>query len=189
MNELDTLIIYFYGTITMSIFNRRGVICGAMLAICGPGVVQAEVVTSSDTHYVLKHEGKSTLEPQALWRKLIKPATWWHPDHTYSGDATNLSLAAIAGGEWREDWAGGSVLHGKVVLALRHKTLRLEAPFGPLQELGAYVIWTITLTPNDGGSNVVFEERAVAPMGSALDSLAPVVDGVKAEAMSRLVNE
>jgi hypothetical protein len=37
--------------------------------------VQTEVLSSSDTHFELKHEAQSTLAPNELWRRLISPAT------------------------------------------------------------------------------------------------------------------
>ncbi len=149
-------------------------------------VAQAEVVSVSDTHFVLRHEASSTLSPEAVWQRLIKPASWWHPDHTYSGDAANLTLDAQAGGLWREDWEGNSVLHGKVVLARPNSVLRMEAPFGPLQDVGAYVIWTITIKAAENGSHITFDERAMGVAAANLKELAPAVDGVKAEALSRL---
>ena len=150
--------------------------------------VLADVVSASDTHFVLRQEAVSPLPPAQLWQRLIRPADWWHPDHTYSGDAANLSLTAAAGGLWREDWAGGSVAHGEVKYVKHGEALRLEAPFGPLQALGAYAIWTITIEPGEGGSKVVFDEVATAPPGSDMAEMAKAVDYVKSEGIRRLVS-
>lgn len=147
----------------------------------------AEVVEASATHFVLRHESASDLSPDELWQRLVQPAAWWHPDHTYSGDAANLSLDLQAGGLWREDWDGGSVAHGRVLYAKPGQMLRLEAPFGPLQGLGAYTIWTITIAPGKDGSIVVFDEVATGPPSADLASVAEAVDFVKGEAIRRLV--
>ena len=165
----------------------RGIICTAILS-CAASSAAAEVVTASPDHYTLHQEGVSPLAPDALWARLIEPASWWHPDHTYSGDAGNLSLKAKAGGVWREDWDGGSVFHGEVLLAKEGETLRLDAPFGPLQEMGVSVVWTIKLAPDEetGGTKVTFYEIANGTAASKLDELAPAVDFVKTEAMARL---
>lgn len=146
----------------------------------------ADVVEASGDHYVLKHEGRSTLSPADLWARLIKPETWWHPDHSYSGDAGNLSLEPVAGGLWREEWEDGSVLHGEVLNAVPGKLLRLDAPFGPLQGMGVSVVWTISIKADGTGSLVTFDEIANGSASSKLDALAPAVDGVKGEAMRRL---
>ena len=148
--------------------------------------VNAEIVSASDGYFVLRHEGTTNLSPEATWERLVSPASWWHPDHTYSGDARNLSLQLTAGGLWREEWEGGSVAHGTVVYVDQGKTLRLEAPFGPLQGIGAYVIWTITLEPVAEGTRIVFEESAIGPPAGDYEELAKAVDYVKGEAMRRL---
>ncbi|MEO0981702.1 MAG: SRPBCC domain-containing protein [Pseudomonadota bacterium] len=157
----------------------------AALVLAAP-VAAAEVTASGPDHYVLKHEAVSDLAPEALWKKLIRPETWWHPDHTYSGDAANLELDAAAGGLWREVWEGGSVSHGQVLLAKPGEQLRLDAPFGPLQEMGVAVVWTITLSAEGAGTKVVFDEVASGSSASGLDAIAPAVDFVKSEAIARL---
>jgi uncharacterized protein YndB with AHSA1/START domain len=163
----------------------------ALILACGflPSVVKAEIISSSADHYILKQGAISSLPPHALWDKLINPQTWWHPDHTYSGKSENLSLDPQAGGLWREDWDGGSVFHGSVLLITPGKQLRLNAPFGPLQELGVNVVWTITITEHSDGSKVTFDEIANGTKISNLDKLAPAVDFVKTEAIKRLVND
>jgi uncharacterized protein YndB with AHSA1/START domain len=146
----------------------------------------AEVVSSSSGHFELRHEAVSTLAPDALWARLVQPATWWHPDHTYSGDAANLSLDPVAGGLWLEKWADGSVAHGEVVNVVEGRMLRLNAPFGPLQGAGAYTIWTITISPEGDGSHVVFDEIATGPPTADMAELAGAVDYVKGQAIERL---
>lgn len=156
---------------------------GLAMAVPGAG---AEIVSSASDHYRLKHEAVSELTPDALWQRLVHPEDWWHPDHTYSGDAAHLSLDPTAGGLWREDWAGGSVVHGSVLYAEPGHVLRLDAPFGPLQQMAVEVVWTITLSPEGEGTRIVFEEIASGSSASGLDAIAPAVDGVKAEAIARL---
>lgn len=150
---------------------------------------QAEIVESSDSHYVLRQEATDSRSAEELWERLLDPATWWHPDHTYSGNAGNLSLDARAGGLWLERWDGGSIAHGEVLLVQDGAVLRMNAPFGPLQEAGAYTIWTITISAEGDGSRVVFDEVATARPGAGMDELAKAVDYVKTEAIGRLVSE
>jgi hypothetical protein len=147
----------------------------------------AEVTDSGAQHFELRHEAVSSLPPAALWARLIAPSQWWNPAHSYSGDAANLQLDARAGGLWREDWNGGSVAHGRVLLSMPPSLLRLEAPFGPLQGVGAYVVWSISIDAEGTGSRVQFHEIAAGPPGARLAELAPAVDAVKSEAIRRLV--
>lgn len=152
------------------------------------GMASAEIMAAAPDHYTLHHEASSPFAPQALWDRLVHPETWWHPDHTYSGDAKNLSLTPEAGGLWLESWAGGSVEHGRVLTIMEGKMLRLDAPFGPLQGMGVQVVWTITLEPDEesGGTKVIFDEAANGSSASGLDQIAPAVDGVKSQAIERL---
>jgi uncharacterized protein YndB with AHSA1/START domain len=164
------------------------ILIGAFLVLAMP-VVSADVVSSSADHYKLSHKASSSMAPDALWQKLIQPAIWWHPDHTYSGDSSNLSLDLRAGGHWSEQWADNSVLHGVVLSVDKGKLLRLNAPFGPLQGMAVTVIWTIRIEADGDGSVVMFEELANGVSTSKLDELAGAVDGVKSEALARLVRK
>jgi len=162
-------------------------IAAATMIIClSPNVANAEIVSSSDSHFVLRHEALSALSAETLWQRLTQPATWWHPDHTYSGRAENLSLNAEVGGVWREDWDEGSVIHGTIIFLRRGQVLRMNAPFGPLQELGAYTIWTITISQDGDGSRVVFDEVSNGPPSANMAETATAVDFVKGEAIIRL---
>lgn len=158
----------------------------AMLCAALASPAMAEVVASSDTHYVLRHEARSAEPPAAVWQRLIHPERWWSSAHTFSGDAAHLRLDPQAGGVWREDWDSGSVSHGTVLAAMKDQLLRLNAPFGPLAGAGAHVVWTITLHADGAGTRALFDEVASGPPSAKLAQLAPAVDGVKSEAMRRL---
>lgn len=111
----------------------------ALIALLGSALLvpeaRSEIISSSETHFVLRHEATSLLPPSTIWERLVQPADWWHPEHTYSGDAKNLSLDLQAGGLWREDWKGHSVQHGRVLyvipkrcFVLRHRSAHCKAP-------------------------------------------------------------
>ena len=71
---------------------------------------------------------------------------WWNPDHTYSGDAKNMSFEATAGGCLCEQLpGGGSVEHMHVVFVEPRKTLRLSGGLGPLQEMAVNGAMTFQL--------------------------------------------
>lgn len=156
-----------------------------LLIMCLPA--RAEIIQSSADHYTLRQEATSELPPDQLWQRLINPQNWWHPDHTYSGSAEHLSLDPVAGGVWAEHWDGNSVIHGTVVNVMAGSMLRLDAPFGPLQEQAIHAVWTITIEAHESGSKVTFNEVATGSSASGLEELAKAVDYVKTEAMSRLV--
>ena len=53
-----------------------------------------EILAAAPDHYTLRHEVTSPIAPDKLWERLLMPDSWWHPDHTYTMDAGNLSLKA-----------------------------------------------------------------------------------------------
>jgi uncharacterized protein YndB with AHSA1/START domain len=147
---------------------------------------QSKIIKSEPDHFTLRHEAVSELAPNQIWRRLKNPASWWHPDHTYSGSAQNLRIKLKAGGVWREDWRDGSVVHGTVLYVKKGEVLRLDAPFGPLQQMAVKDVWTITVTPKGDGSKIVFDEVVNGTDESNLEEMATAVDFVKEEAIQRL---
>ena len=159
----------------------------ALFGLGLPTLASAEVIASAPDHFTLKLEAHSALSPAETWARLVEPSEWWQSDHTYSGDARNLSLDPQAGGLWREDWDGGSVWHGSVLQAQPEQTLVLSAPFGPLQGLAVMSVWTISLAPTEsGGTKITFDHVTNGTGASNLDALAPAVDFVKQQAIESL---
>ncbi|WOI54623.1 SRPBCC domain-containing protein [Parvularcula sp. LCG005] len=165
----------------------RKILIGAVCAAASGGIASAEVVSASPDHMELVLSDVSELAPDELWKKLIKPSRWWSGDHTYSGDARNLSLVLRAGGLWKEKWKEGAAAHGEVIYFKRGEELRLTAPFGPLQDMAVETAWTITLTPEGEGTRVNFVYRASGSMVSDLHLMATAVDYVYSEALKSLV--
>ena len=168
--------------------KKTSIAIAATLGLMLPGA-EAEVVTATPSYMELSQVHQSDLSPAELWNRLTIPAEWWKDAHTYSGSADNLTLELTAGGLWREDWDGGSVAHGRVLMVQEGEGLRLEAPFGPLQGLGVSTALTLTITPQaDGGSllNMIF--MATGAENSSLETLAGPVDGVWDEALSNLAS-
>lgn len=159
----------------------------ASALIAAVPAAHAEIISSAPDHFTLKLEAETELSPDEVWARLIDPSSWWLSEHTYSGSSDNLSLNPHAGGVWREDWEGGSVWHGTVLLALPDQRLSLSAPFGPLQGLAVDSVWTISLTPlEDAGTRITFDHVTNGTVASQLDQLAPAVNFVKREALESL---
>jgi uncharacterized protein YndB with AHSA1/START domain len=128
---------------------------------------------------------KLNAPPAVVYDRLVHVEGWWASSHTYSGDAANLNLEARAGGCWCENWAGGSVEHGRVLAAIPGKLLRVSGGFGPLQALPVGAVMTFTLTPADGGKATALSVhyRVAGPVGE----LGPPVTAVLGEQVERLV--
>ncbi len=154
------------------------------------GPVVAEVAQSSPSHFVLRGEVVTGAPPEATWRAFQRISRWWNSDHTYSGNARNMWLDPRAGGCWCERWGSDqSVAHGRVLLNMEIdgvRTVRFDAPLGPLQDMGVAAILTFALTPHNQGTKITVTYRVNGDSTLGLDQLAPFVDAVLMEQLGRL---
>lgn len=147
----------------------------------------AEIVRAAPDGFSLHFEAESELDRDAAWARLIDISAWWSSDHTYSGDAANLSLDMRPGGCWCESWDGGAVEHGRVLLIQNGEAIRFEAPLGPLQGMGVAAVITFTLSDAESGGTA-FEADFIAAGTSVADVglMAEPVNGVFGAAFSSL---
>ena len=148
----------------------------------------AEVIEKAADHFLVTFSARVEAPPAKAYVAIGEVARWWSPEHTWSGKAANLSLKAEAGACFCERWADGSVEHGRVVMAKKNATLRLEASLGPLQEYALNGILTFQLKPIDEeATQLDVGYRVSGSSGSGLDQFAPAVDGVLGAQIDRLL--
>ncbi len=142
----------------------------------------AEVKSKAPDGFVIQIKGEVALDRDAAWARLLDIGSWWNGEHTYSGDAVNMKLDAMAGGCWCELWSGGEVEHGRVVLVMPLSLVRLDAALGPLQEMGVSGAMTLTLSDGAaGGTAITLDYKVSGSSLSGLDGLADIVNQVLSE--------
>jgi uncharacterized protein YndB with AHSA1/START domain len=147
----------------------------------------AEVVDAQAGGFEVRQSVHIAAPPARVYDALAHVGRWWDGAHTYSGDATHLTLEAIAGGCFCEALPdGGSAAHMRVVMAQPGKVLRLEGALGPLQRLGVSGHLTWALTPKDAGTDLVQLYDIGGYAKGGLAELAAPVDHVLSEQISRL---
>ena len=163
----------------------------ALLMFAGLAVmtnVAADVIDSAPNGFTVRHEITTSAEPDALWDALTGPVgRWWHPDHTYSGDAANLTLDATPLGCFCEATGnGGSVVHLTVTFVQPRETLRLTGGLGPLGLMGVDGNMTISILHGAEATvlQLVYSVGGYSPQGFA--NIAPAVDRVLGEQLERL---
>jgi uncharacterized protein YndB with AHSA1/START domain len=161
-----------------------------MLALAAASV-RAEVKAASSDGFVIVYNQRIAAAPASVYAALSAIDRWWNASHTWSGDAANLSLKAEAGSCFCERWKDGSVEHGRVVMAMPDKLLRLQAALGPLQAQAVTGVLTFQLKPDEkGGAAATLLTLTYVVNGagsSALDKTAPAVNDVLGEQLARLV--
>lgn len=159
----------------------------ALLAFTATGA-RAEVRNSAPDSFFLAWSVPVSATPEKAWAALTSIGSWWSDEHTWSGHASNLSLQAQAGGCFCERWDGGSAEHGRVLMALPGKLLRLQAALGPLQEYALNGVLGFWLRYNDDGSlRIEVEYRVNGAATSGLDQSALQVDRMLGQQVERLV--
>ncbi|MCB2079298.1 MAG: SRPBCC family protein [Novosphingobium sp.] len=175
---------------------RRLVLAIAML-VAAPA--QANVFQKDENGFVVRHAAELPVEPDEVWSVLIKPSQWWNGEHSYSGDAANLSLDARAGGCFCEIIPNtdsprasprGSVEHMRVIYAEKDRVLRMSGGLGPLQSEAVNGVLTIVLKPGKNGTTQILWEYVIGGyMRLKSDTMAPAVDSVLGDQLARLAKK
>jgi uncharacterized protein YndB with AHSA1/START domain len=154
------------------------------LALAAPAA--ADVTGSGDSGFATHNEVVVSASPAQVWAALVAPARWWNKEHTWSGNAANLSLQPVAGGCFCERLPGGGVQHMRVIHADRAKLLRMTGGLGPLQAEAVTGTLSVELAAVDGKTRIKWDYVVGGYMRAPMAQLAPVVDGVMAEQLGRL---
>jgi hypothetical protein len=168
----------------------------AVIALAEAAPASAEVTRATDLGFVSRNEVVVSASPKDVWLALISPAGWWQSEHTWSGDAKNLTLMPQAGGCFCEtipevDEPGrftlqGSVEHMRVVQAYPESALRMIGSLGPLQSEPVNGVLTIVISKVPKGTRIVFEYNVGGTMRYEIPVISRAVDGVMAAQLAAL---
>jgi uncharacterized protein YndB with AHSA1/START domain len=158
--------------------SLRFLIAAVTLGVLLPRAAGADVKLAAPDALVIEHRFAIAATPDAAWQALVHPERYWPDDHTWSGDASNLSLVPDAGGCFCERWPGGSAEHGRVIMAIPGKVLRFRGALGPFQEMGATGVMTVTLAASATGTEAVVTYRLFGNASHRLGDMASGVDPV-----------
>jgi hypothetical protein len=159
-----------------------------ILLLAGASGTAADVVDSSGNGFTVRTTITISADPQAVYRSLVEEVgICWHPDHTFSGVAKNLSIEAEANGCFCETLpGGGSVRHMTDVFASPGKLLRMTGGLGPLQGMAVAgsMSWKLSEVESAAELELSYSVGGYHPAG--LQELAPVVDAVLTDQIRRL---
>lgn len=165
---------------------RTMAVTTAVLALSA-GAAQAEVSARSDTGFTTRNVVEVAASAEKTFAALGQVGRWWNPEHTYSGQAENLSLELKPGACFCETLPkGGGVKHGEVVMVMPGSILRLEAALGPLQAEGVSGALTFELKAKGAATEVVQTFKVGGGDPALSKTYAAIVDQVLAEQLARL---
>lgn len=160
-------------------------IASGLLVLLTPAA-RAEASNVTASGFTITHAMVVDSDPAKVWQAFTQLPHWWNSTHTWSGQASNLSLDAQAGGCWCERWGTSSAVHGRVLMAQPGSALRLQAWLGPLQALPVAGVLTFGTAHRDGATRLRVTYRVAGLPEDGLDKLASAVDAVLAEQVRRL---
>lgn len=158
-----------------------------LLVLACSAALQADVVDSSASGYTVKQSYTIQAAPQDVYKKFFLVGSWWNGQHTFSGDAHNLSIEEKAGGCFCEKMPnGGGVKHLEVMYLSPGKNIVMHGALGPLQSIAAAGSLVIQLTAADGGTklDVVYTVTGYLPAG--MNTWAAPSDGMLKGQFTRL---
>lgn len=170
------------------------------LAVLASAPCRAEVTARTDAGFVVRVTGEVAATPAEAWKAFTTPSLWWNPQHTFSGEAANLTMDATANGCFCEKLPvpkgapatqkPGSVMHMRVVYAETYRALRLVGGLGPLQSEAVNGTMTVTFKPVDGSggkaTRILWEYVVGGFMRYKTETISGAVDKVLAEQIAGL---
>jgi hypothetical protein len=146
----------------------------------------AEVVSADAHGFEVRESVQTSVPPAVAWATFVRIGQWWSVEHSYSGNAANLSLDARAGGCFCERVGnGGGVEHMRVAVTLPPKRLVLTGSLGPLLYEAANGVMDVKFDPSAKGTIVTLDYRASGFVHANGDKFAPAVDQVLGEQLRR----
>ncbi len=147
---------------------------------------RAEIKLAAPDSFVVAFTQTIAVPPAKAFAAIPNVAQWWESAHTYTGSAANMTIEPRAGGCFCERKGDDSVRHGTVITVWHDELFRIEGAFGPLQSMAVTGILSVELKPDGAGTSVTMTYRVNGASSSALDKLAPAVDGMLGVQFRRL---
>jgi uncharacterized protein YndB with AHSA1/START domain len=168
--------------------RKAGVLICFIFVVAGSMTATAGIVDSSFYGFTISHEVTIKANPDSVYYCIVHDiGKWWDPDHTYSGNAYNLSIKTSADGCFCEKLSGGgTVRHMTVVFADPGKMLRMSGGIGPLQAMAVTGTMTFVLKKTDAGTNLKVQYTVGGYYPTGLTKVAGMVDKVLGQQVQRL---
>ncbi|WP_102795956.1 polyketide cyclase/dehydrase [Bowmanella denitrificans] len=140
----------------------------------------AKVQYLSDTGFILENRVQVSTSADKSWQLMVEDVgNWWPQDHTWWGQASNLSIEAKAGGCFCEISGDKQAMHMQVVFVEPGKLLRMTGGLGPLQGMGLYGALDWQFNTNDKGTEIILSYKVHGTSAKGFAELAPIVDHVQ----------
>lgn len=159
-----------------------------LTATVSPAIAHAEVSDSLPSGLGVKHSVTIDASAAKVWQSLVKVGRWWNPEHTYSKQPANLTLAVRAGGCFCEKLANnGSAQHMTVTRVEPGSLLVMNGGLGALAGAGVSGVMTVLVEAIDPKtSKLTLSYNVGGYLQGGLAMMAAPVDKMLGEQVQRL---
>ena len=162
----------------------RSLIFAAGLLAATPA--SASVVGAGEHGFEVQHSVNLVIPQEQAFAAFGQVGQWWNKDHTYSGDATRMSLQMRPGGCFCEPLDnGGGIEHMRVTFVQPGERVVLTGSLGPLLYEATSGVMDVKFERIAGGSRVTMNYRAAGFAKGGAAAMAPLVDQVLGDQMKR----
>ncbi|MGH6707197.1 MAG: ATPase [Sphingomicrobium sp.] len=157
------------------------------LALFAAAPAAAEVVSAGPNGFEVRHSINLVIPQPKAFLAFGQIQDWWSKDHTYSGDASRMSLQLRPGGCFCErlDEDGG-IEHMRVTYVQPGERAVLTGSLGPLLYEATTGVMDVKVERIAGGSRITMNYRAAGFAKGGAAEMAPIVDKVLGDQMKRL---
>ena len=156
------------------------------LPLLAAGPASAEVLSASPTGFEVQEVVNLVVPQPSAYAAFGQVGQWWNKEHTYSGEASRMSLQLRAGGCFCEPLeGGGGVEHMRVTYLKPGEQIVLTGSLGPLLYQATAGVMDVRFERIAGGTRVTLNYRAAGFAKGDGDKMAPLVDQVLADQMKR----
>lgn len=158
-----------------------------IVSLIGAGTAQAEVIHADPHGFEVREQVQLVVPAAEAMAAFAKIPGWWSKDHTYSGDAANLSLDVRPGGCFCERFpkTGGGIEHLRVTYLKPGEEIVMTGALGPLLGEAVTGVMRVSVERIAGGSQLTLDYRAAGFANGGGNRFAPMVDEMLADQMKR----
>jgi hypothetical protein len=161
----------------------------ALCVLLAASAAHATVTEKSATGFTVSVSTTVPGKAADAYTAFVDMSKWWSSDHSFSGDAKNLTIDLRPGGCWCETLPdGGFVRHAEVIFAAPGKKLVFSGARGPLQTMGVVGTTTVMFSESGDSTTVTIGSAVGGHDPDNFEKWAIAVDGVMTEALTRYSN-
>ena len=162
----------------------RVLILPSCLLLASPAA--ASVLSAGDHGFEIQHSVNLVVPQPDAFNSFGRIGQWWNGEHTYSGDASRMTLQLRAGSCFCEPLdGGGGIEHMRVTFVQPGERVVLTGSLGPLLYEATTGVMDVKFDRIAGGTRVTMNYRAAGFAKGGASTMAPLVDQVLGDQMKR----